>query len=120
MRSDAEKPGSCRNVTEARPSSHACNARLTRWVAARLAEVQLPPADVPPRACLPADAPVHADRLEAHRLVQPDARLVREGDACDEQSEAGGAQALEELRVKRSADAGALCARIDVGAHLRR
>src|SRR3954470_15448154 len=45
------------------------------------AQVELPPADVPPLAALPADVPVDADRLEAQCLVHADAGVVRQRDA---------------------------------------
>src|ERR1041385_2362870 len=40
----------------------------------------MPPAGVTPLSMLKADVFVYADMLEPHRLMQPDARFIRQGD----------------------------------------
>src|SRR4030095_3177885 len=54
--------------------------RVTRR-ANMLLEGELPPADVVPPTELVADAAIDANGLEAHRLVQRDARWIRQRDA---------------------------------------
>src|SRR6187455_1491295 len=54
--------------------------RLTRRANMRL-EGELPPADVVPLIELVADAAIHANGLETDRLVQRDARRIRQRDA---------------------------------------
>src|SRR4051812_42988273 len=93
-------------------------AGLSRGIALRLAHVQLPPADIPPLAGLVADVLVDADRLEAQGLVDPDARLVGECYACDQQAVAAPAQAVEQLGVELPADSAAVGAAVNVCADL--
>ena len=73
-------------------------------------QAQLPPADVAPRARLPADPSVDADELEAERLVQADARVVRQRDAGAGDLEALRAQPREQRLVQLAADAASWCA----------
>src|SRR5215213_1985357 len=68
-----------------RKSAEDAGTSLGRDVRNRLAEIQLPPADVPPLAVLEADVLVDAHALEAQRFVDPDAGVVREGYPGDEQ-----------------------------------
>src|SRR5581483_4419001 len=86
----------------------------------RLAEGALVPGDVAPGSGLPADPAVDADLLETERLVQPDARGVRERDPGARDPDPLGCQAREQLFVQRPPDATAARAVCDVDADVGR
>src|SRR5205823_8912116 len=66
-------------------------------------EVELPPPDVAPGAELEADPPVDANRLEAERLVQPDAGVVGQRHARARDAQALLGQQAEERLVQCAA-----------------
>ena len=84
------------------------------------AERPLHPRDIVPRAELPADPPVDADRLEAHRSVQARARLVRQRHTRDRHQVAARREPLEQRLVQRATRAGASPTLLDVDADLAR
>src|SRR5664280_121552 len=83
-------------------------------------EEPLGPGDVVPGAELEADATVGADRLESHRFVQRDARVVWHGHAGDGDVVAATRQAGQQLVVQRTPTARASTAELEVHAHLAR
>src|SRR6185503_14782141 len=81
-----------------------CNVeRLTRR-AHMLLEGELPPADVVPPIELVADAAIDANGLEPHRLVQRDARRIRQRDAGERIEVALRGKDGEQRRVEAAAD----------------
>src|SRR5215469_272610 len=81
--------------------------RLGRF-ARRLAQNELPPADVAPIAELVADLAIDPDRSEPERFVQTDARGIRKADAGERIDVALRAQQREEPLVERASDAASL------------
>ena len=86
---------------------------------ARRDEVQLPPADVPPRTGLEPDPPVDPDWLEAEPLVQGDAGLVRERDAGADHLHALAHEQLEQRPVEGAADAATVVDGVEIHADVR-
>lgn len=69
-------------------------------------------------AKLESDAPVDADGLEAERLVQPDARRVRQRDAGVDVHEVLSSQEVEQGEVERAADTAPMELAIDIDRHV--
>src|SRR6185436_7968521 len=88
------------------------------WLVVGRQELELPPADVAPGGCLEADVAVDADLLEAERLVEADAGVVRQGDAGAGDVEALLAQERTEMLVELAADAAAVVCGVDVDGHV--
>ena len=85
--------------------SRAAAARAAPPAASRRQEPRLPPPDVAPGAGLEADVAVHADQLEAHRLVQSHAGVVGQRDPGARDLEPLPGQQGEQRRVELAADA---------------
>src|ERR671916_272720 len=93
---------------------------LRRRVVRRVAERALVPGHVVPAAELPAHPAVGAHELEAHRRVQPDARVVGQRDAGERGPVAAGGQPVGQGRVEGTAGAGTATTGLDVDADRRR
>src|SRR3954452_10893402 len=106
-----------RKSTEVAGTSLACDVCSGRE-RFRLAQVKLPPADVPPLAVLEADVLVDAHRLEPERFVDSDARFIRERDPGDQEAVAVALQAVEQVRVKTATNTGPLRGLVDIRADL--
>ncbi len=71
-----------------------------RGLAGAVAQRELPPADIVPRAQLVPDGRIDADETEPERLVQPDAGGVRQGDSGVRGVETLQPQKRDERRVR--------------------
>src|SRR5215211_5899346 len=69
-----------------------------------LPENQLPPADVVPAIELVANAAIDADRLETHRLMERDARRIRQRDSGKRVEVALPGKDGKQRRVQAAAD----------------
>src|SRR5258708_31925982 len=92
--------------------------QATRRFALRT-QLELPPADVVPRAHLPTDPSVSADVREAGGLVERNARLVGERDAGEGPAVALLAKSFQQLVIQDAADAHAskFSINVDAGLH---